>query len=63
MSKKLRKYTSFFSYFDNSLIFLSVTSVSVSVASFATVFGISIGITIASLSLAFSLCTGLVKNY
>ena len=34
----------------------------VSIASFATVIGAPIGITSASLSLAFSLCTGLVKK-
>ena len=62
MSKKLSKYTSFFYYFDKSLIVLSVTSGGVSIASFATVIGAPIGITSASLSLAFSLCTGLVKK-
>ena len=35
---------------------------SISIASFATVIGIPIGIGSASLSLAFSLCTGLVKE-
>ena len=63
MSKKLSKYISFFDYFDKSLIVLSVTSGDVSIASFATVIGAPIGITSASLSLAFSLVTGLVKNY
>ena len=58
MSKKLRKYISFFDYFDKSLIVLSVTSVSFSIASFATVIGIPVGIA----SLTFSLCTGLVKK-
>ena len=62
MSKKLSKYISFFDYFDKSLIVLSVTSGGVSTASFATVIGAPIGITSASLSLAFSLCTGLVKK-
>ena len=62
MSKKLSKYISFFDYFDKSLIVLSVTSGGVSVASFATAIGKPIGITSASLSLAFSLCTGLVKK-
>ena len=63
MSKKVSKYISFFDYFDKSLIVLSLTSGSVTIASFATVIGTPIGITSASLSLAFSLCTGLVKNY
>ena len=62
MSKKLSKYISFFHYFDKSLIVLSVTSGSISIASFATVNGILVGITSASLSLAFSLCTGFVKK-
>ena len=62
MSKKLSKYISFFDYFDKSLIALSVTSRGVYIAFFATAFGASIGIASASLSLAFSLCTGLVKK-
>ena len=63
MCKKLSKYISFFYYyFDKSLIVLSVTSGGVSIASFAAVIGAPIGITSASLSLAFSLCTGLVKK-
>ena len=44
------------------MIVLSVTSGSVSIASFTTVIGISVGIASASLSLAFSLCTWLVKK-
>ena len=62
MSKKLSKYISFFDYFGKSLIVLSVTSGGVSTASFATAIGAPIGTTSASLSLAFSLCTGLVKE-
>ena len=62
MSKKLNKYISFFDYFDNPLIALSVTSGGVSIASFATAIGEPIGITSERLSLAFSLCTGLVKK-
>ena len=62
MSKKLCKYISFFDYFDKSLIILSVTSGDVSISPFATVIGAPIGITSASLSFAFSLCTGLVKK-
>ena len=62
MSKKISKHISFFYHFDKSLIVLSVTSGGVSIASFATVIGAPIGITIPSLRLAFSLCTGLVKK-
>ena len=62
MSKKLIKYISFFDYLDKSLIVLSVTSSGVFIASFAIVIGAPIGITSASLSLAFSFCTKLVKK-
>ena len=62
MSKKLSKYISFFNYFDKSLIFLSVTSGSVSIASFTAVIGIPVGIASASLSFPYSLCTGLAKK-
>ena len=62
MSKKLSKYISFFDYFDRSLIVLSVTSGGASTASFTTVIGAPIGITSASFSLAFSLCTGIIKK-
>ena len=44
------------------MIVLSVTSGGVSIAFFATIVGAPIRITHASLSFAFSLCTGLVKN-
>ena len=62
MSKKISKYISFFNCFDQSLLVLSVTSGGVSIASFAAAIRAPIGITSASLSLAFSLCTGLVKK-
>ena len=62
MSKKLSKYISFFDYLNRSLIVLSVTSGSFSIASFATVIGTPIGIASAGLSLIFSLCTELVKK-
>ena len=62
MSKKLSKYVSFFDYFDKSLIFLLVSSGGVSIASFEAVIGAPIEIASASLSLAFSLCTRLVKK-
>ena len=62
MSKKLSKNIAFFDYFDKSLIVLSATSGSISIISFATVIGTPIGIASASLSLAFSLFTELVKK-
>ena len=54
MTKILFKYVSFFDYFDKSLIVLPVTSGGVSIASFATVIGVPIGIASASFRLAFS---------
>ena len=62
MSKRLRKYIAFCDYFDKSLIVLSATSGSISITSFATVIGTPVGIASASLSLTFSLSTGIVKK-
>ena len=62
MSKRISKYIISFDYFDKSLIVLSATSGSISIASFATVIGTPIRIASASLSLAFSFSTGLVKK-
>ena len=42
MSKRLSKYIASFDYFDKSLIVLSVTTGSISIASFATVVGASV---------------------
>ena len=62
MSKRLSKYIASFDYFDKSLIALSAASGSISIASFATVIRTPVEIASASLSLAFSLCTGLVRK-
>ena len=62
MSKRLGKYIASFDYFDKSLIVLSATSGSISIASFATVIGTPVGIASASLSLTFSLSTGILKK-
>ena len=62
MSKKLSTYISFFDFFDKSFIVLSVISGSVSIASFARVIGVPVGIASANLNLTFSLCTGVVKK-
>ena len=62
MSKILSKYISSFDYFDRSLTVLSATSGSISIASFATVIGTPVGIASESVSLTFSLSTGLVKK-
>ena len=63
LSKRLSRYITSFDYFDKSLIVLSAASASISLASFAAVTGTPVGIASATLSLAFSLSTGLVKNY
>ena len=57
MSKRLSKYIASFDYFDKSLIALSITTGSVSIASFATIVGAPVGI----VSLAFSISTGFAK--
>ena len=62
MSKRLSKYIAFCDYFDKSLIVLSATSGSISIASFATVIETTVGIASASLSLTFSLSTGIVRK-
>ena len=62
MSKRLSKYIASFDYFDKSLIVLYVANGSISVASFATVFGAPVGIMSASCSLTFSTATGFVKK-
>ena len=62
MRKRLRKYIASFNYIDKSLIALSATSGSISIASFATVTRAPVGIANASLSLTFSISTGIVQK-
>ena len=61
MSQRLSKYIASFDYFDKSLIFLSVATSSISIASFATVIGAPVGMMSTSCSLAFSITTEIVK--
>ena len=63
MRKNLNNYIPSFEYFDKSLIFLSVVTGSISIASFATAIGAPIGIMSASCSLAFSITAGFVKKF
>ena len=63
MRKRFSKYIASFDYFDKSLIVLSVTTGSISIASFATVIGAPVGMMSASCSLAFSITTGFVKKF
>ena len=53
MSKRLSKCIAFYHYFDTSLIVSSVTTGSISIASFVTVIGAPVGIVSASFSLVF----------
>ena len=62
ISKRRSKYIASFEYFDKSLIVLSVTTGSISIASFATVIGAPVGIVSASFSLVFLISTGIIKK-
>ena len=62
MSKRLSKYIASFEYFDKSLIVLSVTTGSISIASFATVIGAPVGIVSARFGLSFSIFKWTVKK-
>ena len=62
MSKKRRKYIGSFDNFDKSLIVLSSTTGSISIAFFATVTGALVGMENTSFSLAFSISAGIVKK-
>ena len=61
-SKKLNKYVTAFDYIDKILIVLSATSSGVSIISFTSIVGAPIGIASASLTLIFSVTTGIVKK-
>ena len=63
MSKSLSKYIASFDYLDKSLIVLSVTTDSISIASFATVIGAPVGIMSASCSASISITTGFAKKF
>ena len=61
-SKKLNKYVTAFDYRDKILIVLRAASSGVSIISFPSIAGAPIGIASASLTLTFSLITGIVKK-
>ena len=61
-SKKLSKYVAVFDYIDQALIVLSAKSGGVSIISFTSIVGAPVGIVSASLTLFFSLTTGIVKK-
>ena len=61
-SNKLSKYVTVFDYTDKALIVLRATSGEVSIISFTSIVGAPVGIASASLTLVFSLTTGIVKK-
>ena len=61
-SKKLSKYVPVFDYIDQALIVLSATSGEVTIISFTSIAGAPVRIASASLTLIFSLTTGIVKK-
>ena len=61
-SKKLSKYVAVFDYIDQALIVLSTTSGGVSIIWFRSIAGAPVRIASASLTLFFSLTTGIVKK-
>ena len=61
-SKKLNKYVTIFDYIDKILIILSATTSGISIISFTSVIGTSVGIVSASFTLIFSLLTGIIKK-
>ena len=61
-SKKLSKYVAVYDYIYQALIVLSATSDGVSIISFTSIVEAPVGITSASLTLFFSLTTGIVKK-
>ena len=61
-SKKLNKYVAVFDYIDQTLIVLSAISGGVSIISYTSFVGAPVGIASASVTLFFSLTTGIVKK-
>ena len=60
--KKLNKYVTIFDYIDKILIILSATTSGISIISFTSVIGRSVGIVRASFTLIFSLSTRIIKK-
>ena len=60
--KKLSKYITVFDYIDKILIVLCATSGGVSIISFTTIAGATVGITSASYTLIFSIAKRLIKK-
>ena len=63
ISKNISKYIASLDYFDKSLNVLSILSGSISIASFATVIGVTAGIIRASCGLTFSITSGFAEKF
>ena len=61
-SQKLNKYITTFDYIDKILVVLSATSGGVSIILFTSIIGAPVGIVSASVTLIFSLTTGIVTK-
>ena len=61
-TKKLSKYVTVFDDIDNILSILNAASSGLSIISFTSINGASVGIASASLTLIFSLITGIIKK-
>ena len=60
--KKLNKYLVSFDYLDKTFITLSASFSMLSIASYATVLGLPVGIAVSSLTLIFTIGTGINKS-
>ena len=61
-SKELNRYITIFDYIEKILIILSAATSGISIISFTSVIGTSVGIVSASFTLIFSLSTGIIKK-
>ena len=61
-SRKLNKYVVLFDYIDQALVVLRATSVGVTIISFTSIAGAPVAIASVSLTLFFSLATGLTNK-
>ena len=63
ISKNLSKYIASLDYFDKSLNVLSILSGSISIASFASVIGVPVGVIGANCGFTFAITSGFVKRF
>ena len=62
MSKKHKKSCKFFNYIEHSLIIISIITGCVSISAFASLIGISIGITISAIEVKICVITAGIKT-